>query len=49
MEYIIILALFGGICYYLADKKNKNKGTATVMGILFGIFAVIYYLFCDSE
>lgn len=49
MEYIIIWILFGGICYFLAEKKNKNTGLAVIMGVIFGIFAVLYYAFCDSE
>lgn len=44
MEFIICWLLFGGICYYLAKEKNRNTGLAAIMGCLFGIFALIYYI-----
>lgn len=31
-------------CYYLAKDKNRNTTTAAICGLLFGVFAVIYYL-----
>lgn len=49
MEFIICWLLFGVVCYCLAEKKNKNTTWAVVGGVLFGIFAVIYYLLCDPE
>lgn len=49
MEFIIIWILFGAACYALAKDKNRNAGLAAVMGCLFGIFALIYYLVVDKK
>lgn len=36
-----IAALWGWACYSIAKSKNRNKELWTVLGVLFGIFAVI--------
>jgi len=46
---ILISAIFWAIiCYILAQKKDKDKGIAFVMGLIFGLFAVIYYAVCSE-
>jgi len=37
---IIISAFFGGLLYYLADKRGYNKQFWLIMGILFGPFSL---------
>ena len=37
------------ICAYVAQKKGKRTHLALFMGLLFGMFAMIYYLFCKSN
>ena len=32
-------------CYCLAKDKNRNTTTAAICGLLFSVFAVIYYLY----
>lgn len=49
MELIIVWVLFGGICYLLAKEKNRNEWLAAFMGVLFGIFAVAYYIIVDTN
>lgn len=49
MEMIIIWLLFGVVCYALAKEKNRNTVVAAIMGALFGIFALIYYLVVDKQ
>lgn len=49
MEIIIIWVLFGGVCYLLAKEKNRNEWLAAFMGVLFGIFALIYYIAVDTK
>ena len=49
MEYIIFWALFGGCCYAIAKNKNRNEWVALTCGILFGIFALIYYIVVDKK
>lgn len=44
MEFIIeviIWGLCGWACYSMALKKNRNESLWAVMGVLFGIFAII--------
>ena len=44
MELIITLAvagLFGWLCYGMAETRNRNTTTWAILGVLFGIFAVI--------
>lgn len=43
MEYIIwILCVFA--CYKIAEAKNRSAGVWAVLGILFGILALIFIL-----
>ena len=47
MEYISSLiwcAIRAGLCYKIAENNNRNPITATALGVLFGVFAVIGYL-----
>lgn len=41
---LIVWIAFALICYALAKKKGKNEIIAIAMGLLFGLFAVIYYI-----
>jgi len=46
MEIIIILGcwiLWPILCYNIASGKGRNTSMAVVGGILFGLFAVLYY------
>ena len=43
---ILILVVWLALAYWcsvIADNNGRNRGIAIVMGILFGIFAVIIY------
>jgi hypothetical protein len=48
MEFLIIWMIFGGICWYLADKNGRNVPLAVFLGVFFGIFAVIGYAIAGS-
>jgi drug/metabolite transporter (DMT)-like permease len=44
METAVMLAVWalcGWACYQMAQSKNRNKELWAVLGVLFGIFAVI--------
>lgn len=53
MEWIYLLIpaaiLFGIPCALIASSKNKKVGEAFLLGVFFGIFALIYYIFCKKE
>jgi hypothetical protein len=49
MTAIIIWILFGAVCYFLAKEKNRDTTVAAIMGCLFGVFALIYYLVVDKK
>jgi hypothetical protein len=40
---LISWAFFGLSCAKLAIQRNKNDITATFVGILFGVFGLLYY------
>jgi len=42
---ILVWCLFGWACYSLAVKKNRNTALWAVLGVLFGIFALLVILF----
>lgn len=52
MVYLFIILIpgvvFGMICALMAKKKDRSEGWAFFFGFLFGIFALIYYLFCEE-
>ena len=37
------------LCGYIASKKKKIISLAIIMGLLFGIFSLAYYLFCKTK
>lgn len=46
MEWCIVVGfwiIWPVICYNLAVGKNRNTGMAIFAGIVFGLFAVLYY------
>lgn len=50
----IIWILMSGLCALLAKDKNRSVGLAILCGLLFGVFAVIYYIAvgkkeCDED
>lgn len=45
MAILIIWLLCAFICYGLAKEKGRNVYIAIIMGLLFGIFAVLGYYF----
>ena len=51
--YFLILLIPAAIttyfCYKLAKDKNRNEFIAIILGIYFGIFALIYYLFIKEK
>ena len=49
MEYIIFWLLFGGCCFAIAKNKNRNEWVALGCGVLFGVFALIYYIVVDKK
>lgn len=51
MEIVVLLVciLCGVFCYSQANKKNLNAGLWAVLGLLFGIFAVIGVLIVSPK
>jgi len=45
---IISAVIWGVICFFIARSKERSTGIAFFMGLIFGFFAFIYYLFCKS-
>lgn len=40
---LIIWALCTLACYKIAEKNHRDTAIATIMGLIFGIFAIIIY------
>lgn len=54
MEVMLILILvhalvFGGFCASVAGLKRKNSGKWLLLGVLFGIFALLVLIGSPSE
>ena len=52
MEFVsfLICLFFGWACYKLASKQGRNEIIGAVLGVLFGVFAVIgYWIAGDKE
>ena len=49
MIYLIFAVIWGFICLGMADKRHRNPGLGFIGGLLFGIFAVIYYLMAGNK
>lgn len=41
---VLLWVVWPVVCYHLAKSKGRNTGLASVAGLLFGLFAVLYYL-----
>jgi hypothetical protein len=46
---VIIRIIMGFICAGMASNKGKSAGWGFVGGLLWGIFAIIYYACCASK
>lgn len=46
---IAVWAAFGIGCYKLAEKNGRSAGLAGVMGVLFGVFALLVYWFLGKK
>lgn len=46
---ILMQIFFAMICYYIAKFQNRNSNIAILSGLVFGIIAVIVYLFLDEN
>lgn len=43
------MGTMGFWCYNIAEKNNRNKGLAAVLGVLFGIFAAGGYYIAGKK
>lgn len=46
---MIVWGVAAIICAYVAREKGQNSSLALILGILFGFFSMIYYLFNKPE
>jgi hypothetical protein len=49
LEIVIIWFVCAGICSGVAKVKNLNQGLWTLLGLFFGVFAVVAVLFAKSQ
>ena len=52
MEFIftiLVAALWGHICYRMAEKRHRDTTLAALLGALFGVFAVIGYAIAGDK
>lgn len=45
----ILWVLCSYACYKIAKKNNMNTALAIILGLIFGIFAVLIYVFIGEE
>lgn len=46
---IILWILCSYACYKIAKKNGRNTTLAIIMGLMFGIFAVLIYVFIEEK
>lgn len=46
---LVVWCLCGWGCYKLAETNGRNKTLAAVLGILFGLFAVLGYALAGKK
>lgn len=52
MEFIfslLVIILWGYICYKMAEKRGRDTFIAAILGALFGIIAVIGYAIAGDK
>jgi len=52
MSFIITLlwaALWGYVCYKMAESRGRNTTTGAILGVIFGLFAVIGYAIAGKK
>lgn len=46
---LIIWAICGVVCYKMAEKQGRNVVLAAVLGLFFGLFAVVGYFIAGDK
>ena len=49
MFTVFIWLCFAVLCCVIAKEKNRNEIVAFICGLIFGIFALIYYCVVDKK
>ena len=49
IQFLLFWLLFGALCYWLAEKQGRDKRIAFVVGFIFGILGLIYYLIAGEK
>lgn len=50
METLILFSIVWGlVCYKLAEDRNREPILGAIGGLLFGLFAVLYYLLAGKK
>lgn len=47
--YVLVAALWGYLCFRMAEKRNRDTTLAAILGALFGVFAVIGYAIAGDK
>lgn len=46
---LLIWAACGYACYKIAEKNGRNTTTAAILGVIFGLFAIIGYAIAGKK
>ena len=46
---LLVVILWGYICYKMADKRGRDTFIAAILGALFGVFVVIGYAIAGDK
>ena len=47
--YLLVWVLCGLACYKMAERQGRNEFVAALLGLLFGVFAVIGYAIAGDK
>lgn len=46
---LLIWILCGFVCYKMAETRGRDKTVAAVLGVLFGVFAILGYAIAGQK
>lgn len=46
---VLFAVIWAVVCYRMAERRHRDPTLAVIAGLLFGIFAVVYYLIVGDK
>lgn len=46
---VLFAVIWATVCYRMAESRHRDPTLAVIAGLLFGVFAVVYYLIVGDK